>query len=206
MPNSSVFRFRSLMVLAGLLLIATVDLGAAQRDKNPATLNTPANRNARRIEALKEEVRHQLVTLPYYTVFDWLEAQVKPDGTVTLMGEVTRPTVKDDAEHRVKKLEAVSRAINNIEVLPLSPMDDELRVALYRAIYRFDSPLFRYGTRSVPPIHIIVKNGHVTLKGIVLNEGDSQLAYMAARGVPGTFEVKNELQIEQRVEEKAAKK
>jgi hyperosmotically inducible protein len=206
MPNSSVFRFRSLMVLAGLLLIATLDLGAAQRDKNPATLNTPANRNARRIEALKEEVRHQLVTLPYYTVFDWLEAQVKPDGTVTLMGEVTRPTVKDDAEHRVKKLEAVSRAINNIEVLPLSPMDDELRVALYRAIYRFDSPLFRYGTQSVPPIHIIVKNGHVTLKGIVLNEGDSQLAYMAARGVPGTFEVKNELQIEQRVEEKTTKK
>jgi hyperosmotically inducible protein len=206
MPNSSVFRFRSLMVLAGLLLIATLDLGAAQRDKNPATLNTPANRNARRIEALKEEVRHQLVTLPYYTVFDWLEAQVKPDGTVTLMGEVTRPTVKDDAEHRVKKLEAVSRAINNIEVLPLSPMDDELRVALYRAIYRFDSPLFRYGTQSVPPIHIIVKNGHVTLEGIVLNKGDSQLAYMAARGVPGTFEVKNELQIEQRVEEKTTKK
>jgi len=194
------------MVLAGLLLIATLDLGAAQRDKNPATLNTPANRNARRIEALKEEVRHQLVTLPYYTVFDWLQAQVKPDGTVTLMGEVTRPTVKDDAEHRVKKLEAVSRTINNIEVLPLSPMDDELRVALYRAIYRFDSPLFRYGTQSVPPIHIIVKNGHVTLKGIVLNEGDSQLAYMAARGVPGTFEVKNELQIEQRVEEKTTKK
>jgi hyperosmotically inducible periplasmic protein len=206
MPNSSVFRFRSLMVLGGLLLIATLDLGAAQRDKNPATLNTPANRNARRIEALKEEVRHQLVTLPYYTVFDWLEAQVKPDGTVTLKGEVTRPTVKDDAEHRVKKLEAVSRAINSIEVLPLSPMDDELRVALYRAIYRFDSPLFRYGTQSVPPIHIIVKNGHVTLKGIVLNEGDSQLAYMAARGVPGTFVVKNELQIEQRVEEKTTKK
>jgi hyperosmotically inducible periplasmic protein len=206
MPNSSVFRFRSLILLAGLLLIATIDLGAAQRDKNPTTLNTPANRNSRRIEALKEEVRHQLVTLPYYTVFDWLEAQVKPDGTVTLMGEVTRPTVKDDAEHRVKKLEAVSRVVDNIEVLPLSPMDDELRVALYRAIYRFDSPLFRYGTQSVPPIHIIVKNGHVTLRGVVLNEGDSQLAYMAARGVPGTFEVKNELQIEQRVEEKAAKK
>jgi hyperosmotically inducible protein len=207
MPNSSVFRFRSLIVLAGLILIATLDLGAAQRDKNPATLDTPANRNARRIEALKEEVRHQLVTLPYYTVFDWLEAQVKPDGTVTLMGEVTRPTVKDDAEHRVKKLESVSRVIDNIEVLPLSPMDDELRVALYRAIYRFDSPLFRYGTQSVPPIHIIVKNGHVTLKGVVLNEGDSQLAYMAARGVPGTFEVKNELQIEQQLEEeKAAKK
>src|SRR5215813_6821642 len=206
MPNRSVFRCRGLIVLAGLLLITTIDLSAAQRDKNPATLNTPANRNAHRIEALKEEIRHQLVTLPYYTVFDWLEAQVKPDGTVTLMGEVTRPTVKDDAEHRVKKLESVSRVIDNIEVLPLSPMDDELRVALYRAIYRFDSPLFRYGTQSVPPIHIIVKNGHVTLKGTVLNQGDSQLAYMAANGVPGVFEVKNELQIEQQVDEKVTKK
>ena len=206
MPNSSVFRFRSLVVLAGLILTATLDLGAAQRDKNPATLNTPANRNARRIEALKEEVRHQLVTLPYYTAFDWLQAAVKPDGTVTLRGEVTRPTTKDDAESRVKKLEAVSRVVNNIEVLPLSPMDDQLRVAVYRAIFRFDSPLFRYGTQSVPPIHIIVKNGHVTLKGIVLNQGDSQLAYMAANGVPGIFEVKNALQVEQQAVEKVTKK
>ena len=206
MPNRSVFRCRGLIVLAGLLLMTTIDLSAAQSDKNPATLNTPANRNARRMEALKEEVRHQLVTLPYYTVFDWLQAQVKPDGTVTLMGEVTRPTTKDDAESRVKKLEAASRVVNNIEVLPLSPMDDELRVALYRAIFRFDSPLFRYGTQSVPPIHIIVKNGRVTLKGTVLNQGDSQIAYIAARGVPGTFEVKNELQIEQQANEKVTKK
>jgi hyperosmotically inducible periplasmic protein len=206
MPNSSVFRCRGLIVLAGLLLMTTIDLSAAQRDKNPATLNTPANRNARRMEALKEEVRHQLVTLPYYTVFDWLQAQVKPDGTVTLMGEVTRPTTKDDAESRVKKLEGANRVVNNIEVLPLSPMDDQLRVALYRTIFRFDSPLFRYGTQSVPPIHIIVKNGRVTLKGTVLNQGDSQIAYMAARGVPGTFEVKNELQIEQQAGEKVTKK
>jgi hyperosmotically inducible protein len=206
MPNSSVLRCRGLIILAGLLLMTTIDLSAAQRDKNPATLNTPANRNARRMEALKEEVRHQLVTLPYYTLFDWLQAQVKPDGTVTLMGEVTRPTTKDDAESRVKKLEGANRVVNNIEVLPLSPMDDQLRVALYRTIFRFDSPLFRYGTQSVPPIHIIVKNGRVTLKGTVLNQGDSQIAYMAARGVPGTFEVKNELQIEQQAGEKVTKK
>jgi len=206
MPNRSVFKCRVLMVFAGLLLITTIDLGVVQRDKNPATLNTPANRNARRMEALKEEVRHQLVTLPYYTMFDWLQAQVKPDGTVTLMGEVTRPTTKDDAESRVKKLEAVSRVVNNIEVLPLSPIDDQLRVALYRAIFRFDSPLFRYGTQSVPPIHIIVRNGHVTLKGTVLNQGDSQLAYIAANGVPGAFEVKNELQIEQQADQKVTKK
>src|SRR5262245_23748497 len=206
MPNRSVFRCRGLIVLAGLLLITTIDLSATQRDKNPATLNTPANRNARQMEALKEEVRHQLVMLPYYSAFDWLQAQVKPDGTVTLMGEVTRPTTKDDAEDRVKRLEAATRVVNNIEVLPLSPMDDELRIALYRAIFNFNSPLFRYATQSVPPIHIIVKNGHVTLKGVVLNQMDSQLAYTAARGVSGVFEVKNELQIEQRVDEKVSKK
>ena len=193
------------MSLGVLLLALTPNISSAQRSKSDQ-LNPPADRNTRREEALKEEVRHQLVMLPYYSVFDWLEAQVKPDGTVTLMGEVTRPTTKDDAEARVKKLESATRLINNIEVLPLSPMDDQSRIALYRAIFRFDSPLFRYGTQSVPPIHIIVKNGHVTLKGVVSNEMDSQLAYMAANGIPGVFEVKNELQVEQRVDEKVSKK
>ena len=146
------------------------------------------------------------MTLPYYSVFDWLQAEVKPDGTVRLMGEVTRPTIKDDAEKRVKKLEAVNQVIDDIEVLPLSPMDDDLRIALYRAIFNFNTPLFRYATQSVPPIHIIVKNGHVTLKGVVLSQSDSQLAYMAAQGVPGAFEVRNELMIEQRLDEKVTRK
>jgi len=193
------------VVFAALRLLVAPNLIGAQ-GKTPAQLNPPANRDVRRVEALKEEVRHQLVTLPYYSVFDWLQAEVKPDGTVTLTGAVTRPTTKDDAENRVKKLEAVGRVINNIDVLPLSPMDDQLRVALYRSIFRFDGPLFRYATQSVPPIHIIVKNGHATLKGIVLNQMDSQLAYTAAQGVPGVFEVKNELQVEQRVDEKVTKK
>ncbi len=144
--------------------------------------------------------------LPYYSVFDWLQADVKSDGTVTLMGQAVRPTLKDDAEARVKRLEAVSRVINNIEVLPLSPMDDQLRIALYRRIYSFDTPLFRYATWSSPPIHIIVKNGHATLKGIVANQSESDLAYMAARQVPGTFDVKNELQIEERIDEKVSRK
>ena len=146
------------------------------------------------------------MTLPYYSVFDWLQAEVKPDGTVRLMGEVTRPTIKDDAEKRVKKLEAVNQVIDDIEVLPLSPMDDDLRIALCRAIFNFNTPLFRYATQSVPPIHIIVKNGHVTLKGVVLSQSDSQLAYMAAQGVPRAFEVKNELMIEQRLDEKVTRK
>jgi hyperosmotically inducible protein len=195
-----------LMLVTALFFTATAGVTAAQKDKSPAQLNSPADRNVRRMEALKEEVRHQLVTLPYYNVFDWLQGEVKPDGTVILMGGVTRPTTKDDAAARVKSLESVKQVVNNIEVLPLSPMDDGLRVALYRAIFRFDSPLFRYGTQAVPPIHIIVKNGHVTLKGVVANQTDSQLAALAANGVSGVFEVKNELQVEQRVDEKVSKK
>ena len=143
-----------------------------------------------------DEIRHELVTLPWYDVFDWLEAEFRGDGTVVLRGETVRPTLKKDAEARVQKVEGVQKVINEIEVLPLSPSDDQLRIALYRAIYKFDSPLFRYATQAVPPIHIIVKNGRVTLKGVVATEMDSQLAYTAARGVPGAFEVTNQLRVE----------
>ena len=142
------------------------------------------------------EVRHELVTLPYYGVFDWLEFEVQPDNTVILRGQVVRPTTKSDAEHRVKDIDSVARVVNQIEVLPLSSSDDRLRVALYRAIYNFNSPLFRYATQSVPPIHLIINRGHATLKGVVANKMDAQLAYTRARGVPGLFSVKNELVIE----------
>jgi hyperosmotically inducible protein len=142
------------------------------------------------------EVRHELVTLPYYGVFDWLEYEVQNDGTVVLRGQVVRPSTKSDAEGRVKDVDGVSRVVNEIEVLPPLPNDDRLRVALYRAIYNFNSPLFRYATQSVPPIHLIVNRGHATLKGVVANKGDAQLAYIRARGVPGLFSVKNELVIE----------
>jgi hyperosmotically inducible protein len=206
MRNKSLLFKGLIAVFGALLLVSAPDVRAGQRHKGHDQLESPGTRDVNRLEALKEEVRHQLVTLPYYSVFDWLEAQVRPDGAVVLMGETVRPTLKDDAESRVKRLEGVTRVINNIEVLPLSPMDDQLRVALYRRIYNFDSPLFRYATWSVPPIHIIVKNGHVTLKGIVANEGDSQLAYMAARQVPNVFDVKNELQIEQSYDEKVSRK
>ena len=96
----------------------------------------------------------------------------------------------------MKDIEGVSRVVNEIEVLPLSPNDDRLRRALYRAIYGQNSPLFRYGVQSVPPIHIIVRGGRATLKGIVANKGDANLAYIRARGVPGLFDVKSELKIE----------
>jgi len=196
--------------LIGVLTVAALasapELSAAQRTKPAGALDSPGDRNDRRTDALKEEVRHQLVMLPYYSVFDWLQAEVKPDGTVTLMGQVMRPTLKDDAEARVQKLEAANRVINNIQVLPLSPMDDQLRNALYRRIYSSDSPLFRYATWASPPIHIVVTNGHVTLKGMVANQADSDLAYMAARQVSCVFDVKNELQVEQSTDEKVSRK
>jgi hyperosmotically inducible protein len=142
------------------------------------------------------QVRHELVTLPYYGVFDWLQFEVRPDNTIVLRGQVIKPTTKSDAEARVKDVDGVSKVVNQIEVLPLSPQDDRLRRALYRKLYGNDSPLFRYAVQAIPSIHIIVKNGRATLKGIVANKGDAQLAYLRARGVSGLFEVKSELQIE----------
>jgi hyperosmotically inducible protein len=106
-----------------------------------------------------------------------------------------RPTTKTDAAERVKDIPGVTKVINEIEVLPLSPSDDRLRLALYRTIYDWDSPLFRYATQAIPPIHIIVSRGRAVLKGIVDSKGDAQLAYMRARSVPGLFDVKNELQV-----------
>ena len=145
---------------------------------------------------LVKQVRHELATLPYYGVFDWLEFEMKPDNTVVLRGYVTRPTTKSDAEARVKDIEGVKGVINEIQVLPVSPNDDRLRIALYRQLYNWDSPLFRYATQAIPSIHIIVDRGRATLKGIVANSSDAQIAYMRARSVPGLFDVKNELTIE----------
>jgi hyperosmotically inducible protein len=143
---------------------------------------------------LAEEVRHRLALLPFYSVFDNLECRV--DGnTVTLLGQVTQPTVKVDAETAVKGIEGVSKVINNIEVLPVSPMDDQIRRAEFRAIYN-EPALRRYAFGPVPPIHIIVKGGRVTLEGVVRNQADKDLVYIRANGVPGVFSVTNNLQVE----------
>jgi hyperosmotically inducible protein len=144
-------------------------------------------------DRITKEVRHELVTLPYYSVFDDLAYKVDGD-TVTLYGAVTRPTLKSDAENVVKKIEGVNRVINNIEVLPVSPNDDQIRRAVYRAIYS-QPGLDTYSLRAVPTIHIIVKNGNVTLTGAVANEGDKERANIAANGVPGVFSVKNDIQV-----------
>lgn len=144
-------------------------------------------------ERLAKEVRHQLVLLPFYSVFDNLAFEIDGDK-VTLLGQVVRPVLKSDAESAVKSIEGVAAVVNNIEVLPLSPMDDQLRRAVYRAIFG-DSVLFRYGESAVPSIHIIVKNGNVTLVGVVDNESDRNLANLRANGVPNVFSVKNELTV-----------
>jgi len=156
---------------------------------------SPALVHAQVNPRIVREIRHELVTLPYYGVFDWL--QFEPQGdTVILRGQVVRPSTKSDAESRVKEIEGVAKVVNEIEVLSVSPSDDRLRLALYRTIYGQNSPLFRYATQAVPSIHIIVNRGHATLKGVVANKGDANIAYMRARGVPGLFSVKSELTIE----------
>jgi hyperosmotically inducible protein len=142
---------------------------------------------------LMKEIRHQLVLLPYYSVFDNLAYRLEGDKVI-LEGQVVRPTLKSDAEAAVKSIEGVATVVNNIEVLPVSPMDDQIRRAVYRAIYG-DTALFRYGTSAVPSIHIIVKNGSVTLEGVADNEADKNLANLRANGVPNVFAVKNNLRV-----------
>lgn len=144
---------------------------------------------------LEGQVRHRLVMLPRYGVFDDIAFKVD-GGTVTLMGQVAEPVLKDDATRTLSRVEGIERVVNNIEVLPLSPFDDSLRRAVYRAVYRDPNFAGRYGLSAVPSIHIIVKNGNVELAGVVANEFDRRLAGMRANGVFGAFSVVNDLRIE----------
>ncbi|HEX9233912.1 MAG TPA: BON domain-containing protein [Candidatus Acidoferrum sp.] len=156
--------------------------------------NTSHQRSEKKMqENLVKEVRHQLLLLPYYSVFDNLLFKVEGDK-VTLLGQVVRPTLKSDAENAVKSIEGVASVNNQIEVLPVSPMDDQLRRAVYRAIYG-DPVLSRYGMSALPSIHIIVKNGNVTLEGVVDSESDKNLANLRASAVPNVFSVTNNLTV-----------
>jgi hyperosmotically inducible protein len=144
-------------------------------------------------ERIIREVRHELLMLPYFGVFDYIAFKV--DGsTVTLVGQVVRPVLKSDAENALKRIEGVERVDNQIEALPPSSMDDGLRIQLYRAIYGFPS-LEKYALGVQKPIRIIVKNGHVTLEGVVDNQTDKDTANIRAKGVPGSFSVDNNLQV-----------
>jgi BON domain-containing protein len=143
--------------------------------------------------ALEREVGHRLRMLPYYSVFDILRYSVS-GYHVTLDGAVTQPWLKSDAEKEVKTIEGVEGVTNNIKVLPVSPSDDRIRRAEYRAIYG-QSALFRYAEQAVPPIHIIVENGHVTLEGYVDSAADKTIAEIAAKSVPGVFSVTDNLEV-----------
>jgi hyperosmotically inducible protein len=174
----------ALAFAAGVLLVPAQAQQQQQRDRM----------KGQGLDRVTREVRHELVMLPYYGVFDNLAFRV--DGsTVTLLGQVTRPTLKSDAENVVKGIEGVERVQNEIQVLPLSSMDDRIRIATYRAI--FGQPgLDRYAMQAVPPIHIIVDNGKVTLEGVVANQGDKDRAGIQANGVSGVFSVTNNLRVE----------
>ncbi len=169
--------------LSLMAVLASIALAQANRP--------PSDRGQAR---LQREVRHELVMLPFYGVFDNFEYKVE-GSTVTLLGQVTRPNLKSDAERAVKTVEGVERVVNQIEVLPLSPNDDRVRVAVYRAIYG-TTGLDRYGLQAVPPIHIIVRNGNVVLEGAVGSEMDKNLAGIKANGVSGVFSVRNNLRVD----------
>ena len=176
--------FTSFLLVAIAAVAAGSAVAASPQDKH--------QRSEEKYRArLEKEVRHQLVMLPWYSVFDNLAFRVDGDK-VALMGQVTRPTLKSDAEGVVKKIEGVASVKNEIEVLPLSPMDDQLRRAVFRAIYG-EAGLNRYAIQAVPSIHIIVKNGNVALEGVVDSEMDKNLANLRANQVPNVFSVKNNL-------------
>jgi BON domain-containing protein len=170
------------IILALITSIAVVTPVAANPD------NAASNANTAR------KIRKELVTLPFYGVFDNLAFKYE-EGVVTLYGQVSRPTLKKDAARVVERVAGVDQVINKIEVLPLSNFDDRIRMAVYRAIYR-QPGIDRLAIQAVPPIHIIVKNGNVTLEGVAPNKGDAARAFIAANGVPGVFSVKNNLRIE----------
>jgi hyperosmotically inducible protein len=180
-------RNRLLAGAAGFVLAGAAFVAAA-----PATFAQQQGQLS--YEQTLKKVRSELVTLPYYGVFDNLAYKVE-GSTVTLYGQVVRPSTRRDAERRVARIPGVERVINQIEVLPLSSFDDSIRVRTLREIRRTGA-LYRYFLGANPSIHIIVNRGHITLEGVVATEGDKRLAYIAARGVPGAFSVTNNLRSE----------
>lgn len=179
----------AMFLLTCQFLLGGTGTGAAQ--------NNSSHKGPRHSDQyLQREVGHELIMVPWYTVFDILKYSVNGEE-VTLTGAVVNPTVKTDAENAVKHIEGVEKVNDQVEVLPPSPMDDEIRRAEYRAIYS-QGTLSRYGVGSLQSIHIIVKGGHVTLEGSVDNQADKNVAGIYANGVPNVFSVTNNLQVNER--------
>jgi len=182
-------------LFAGLMCIAMSGTGVAQNPGgNPAESAQAGTGPQRMQDRISREVYHELVMLPQLTIFDNLQYKVD-GGKVILMGQVENAILKDSAEKVVKKIEGVESVNNQIEILPPSPNDDRIRRQVARAIFN-DERLFRYSMGSVPPIHIIVKNGHVTLEGVVNSQADKDAANLRASSVPGVFSVENHLQVQ----------
>jgi hyperosmotically inducible protein len=175
-------------------LVAVFVLAAATVSAAPAGVT--AEQSARGYEQVVRQVRKELLTLPYYGVFDNLAYKVEGE-TVTLYGQVIRASTRKDAERRVARVPGVGRVVNEIEVLPLSSFDDEIRVRAFRAVSETGS-LFYYMRGVNPSIHLVVNRGHVTLEGVVSNPNDARLAYIAVSSVPGVFSVTNNLRVEGR--------
>jgi hyperosmotically inducible protein len=182
-------------MLAGVMCIGMSGTGFSQEPaSNPGAGAQSITGSLRMQDRISREVFHELITLPQLTIFDNL--QYKVDGNkVTLMGQVVDATLKDSAEKNVKRSEGVESVNNQIEVLPATSNDDRIRRQVARALFN-DERLFRYSMGSVPPIHIIVKGGHVTLEGVVNSQADKDAANIRANGVPGVFSVDNHLQVE----------
>jgi hyperosmotically inducible protein len=174
------------ITLAAIALIAPASVFGSS--------GNPAGQALGEKASLEERVRHELASLPYYSVFDNLSFRVD-GGQVTLSGQVTQPVVKEDAERAVKRLPGVRSVNSQIEILPLSRMDDQIRRGTYYAVYGY-APLQRYGFGTKPAIRIVVKNGNVTLTGAVANAGDRALVFQRVNSVPGVFSVTNNLLIE----------
>ena len=171
--------------------LTVLPLGALAQTQGHDDAFIPGSASESRIV---KEVRHQLVMLPYYTIFDDLGFRVN-GSVVTLVGDVTNPVLKSDAENVAKRVEGVTQVVNQIKVLPVSPLDWQIRRAEFRAIYGDPQIGDRYGHQALPPIHIIVENGHVRLEGVVANQADKNLINIRANGVPNVFSVENGLQV-----------
>lgn len=184
---------RPFLASAAFAALSLLSTGFPALPQGAAQTAQPSKSGEKIPDSLSRELHHQLHTLPFYSVFDYLSFSLSGD-TVTLTGQVLRPTLKTHAEAAMKSLEGVRTVVNNIEVLPQSPTDDELRRNIYRAIFE-DSELAKYAVQTVPPIHIIVKNGAVTLTGTVDNEADITLAARETNKVPNIVSMHNALSL-----------
>ena len=178
------FKSKIIAIAAMLVVAASAAMAAPATGEQDSSLQQQIN----------QKIHKELVTLPYYGAFDNLAYKVEGD-TVTLYGQVLNPTTRSDAARSIARIPGVSHVINNIEVLPPSPLDDQTRRQTHRAVFS-SGDLSRYAMGANPSIHIIVNNGNVTLEGVVANRMDSQLAYTAASQVPYVFSVTNHLRVE----------